>query len=143
MWGKQGSGKSTTIKIIYHELFKRYIDPTHRYSFPLPGEISETLICNGIKVGIESLGDDLWYYGLNARLDNFIEIQNCDILICASRVHNNVAAHLKDLADTYGYRILKATNYRGDEPAFVHNNVNHLSAQHIVLVVDQIIAGTI
>jgi len=144
IWGTQGGGKSGTVKLIREELIINYINPGHLYAIPLPsGEINEVLTCAGYKIGVESMGDDLWYGNLNARLDNLFVTHSCDIIICTSRVHNNVAHHIKHLANTLNYRLLKATNYRGDEPPFVHDELNQLSARHIVLLVNQIITGII
>jgi hypothetical protein len=44
LWGKQGSGKTGTIKIINEELIIKYNNPSHTYALPVPGgEISESL----------------------------------------------------------------------------------------------------
>lgn len=116
----------------------------HTYPFPLPkGEISELIVCNGYKVGVESIGDDIYYYGLNGRLDNFIVDDAVDILICTSRVRNNVDAHIKKLATQNGYRILKVTNYRSDDPCFDQDALNQLAAKHLVLLTGQILRGII
>ncbi|SMC59350.1 hypothetical protein [Moheibacter sediminis] len=144
VWGAQDRGKSGTIKIIREELIRFYINTSHTYSLPLPsGEISDVLICNGIKVGIESMGDYLWHWNLHDRLNAYILQHNCDIIICASRVYNDVSKHIEHLANTHNYRLLKVTNYRGEEFPFVQDELNQLSAQHLLNLVDQIITGRI
>jgi hypothetical protein len=143
VWGPQGEGKTSTIQLIREELILAYINPAHTYPFPKKKEISDLLICNGFKVGIESSGDDIYYNGLNQRLDDFIVKQAVDILICTSRVRNNVDAHIKKLATQNGYRILKVTNYRSDDPGFIQDALNQLAAKHLVLLTDQILRGII
>lgn len=142
VWGKQGSGKSGTIKITREELITKYINPSYSYTLPLPsGEISELLVCNGYKISIESMGDDLWSYGLNTRLNKHILTDNCDLLICASRVYNNVSAYLENMAALHNYRILKVTNYRSSDPTFYQDILNQHSARHLTYLVDQIVNG--
>lgn len=144
LWGVQNEGKTSTIQLVREELIKAFRNPAHTYSFPIDkGEITDLLICKGYKVGIESVGDDLYYYNLNERLDDFIINKQVDILICTSRVRNNVAGHIQTLSSAHGYRILKVTNYRSDDPAFNQSDLNLLSAKHLVGVVDQIINGVI
>ena len=144
IWGIQGSGKSGTIKILREELIARYVNPAHTYTLPLPnGEISDVLICAGLTVGIESMGDYLWAYGLHDRLNDYFIKYNCDIIICASRVRNDVTQHIEHMASTHCFRIIKATNYRGDEPPFVQDELNKASAIHLLDLVNQIITGTI
>ncbi|WP_421497839.1 hypothetical protein V8245_09985 [Flavobacterium columnare] len=144
LWGAQGCGKSGTIKILREELIIRYINTSHTYSIPLPsGEISDILLCNGFKVGIESMGDYLWSYNLHDRLNDYVLKHNCDIIICASRVYNDVSTHIKFLADTHNYRLLKVTNYRGEEPPFDRNILNQQSALHLLDLINQIMLGVI
>ena len=144
LWGKQGSGKTGTIKIINQELIIKYNNASHIYALPLPGgEISESLICNGYKVGLESMGDDLWAYGLDKHLDEHIITNNCDVLICASRIYNNVNAYLEDMANQYNYRIIKLTNYRSTDPTFSQDILNQYSARDIVSLIDKILTGVL
>ena len=144
VWGKQGCGKSGTIKILREELIKNYVNTSHSYTLPLPGgEISDVLNCLGYTVGIESMGDCLWAYNLHDRLNDYVLKHNCDLIICASRVRNDVSRHIKHLADTHGYRIIKVTNYRGDEPPFMPDSLNQPSAIHLANLVHQILTGLI
>jgi|SRR6185437_4096554 len=142
LWGKQGCGKSGTIKILKEELIRHYINSAHTYSLPLPAspDIFDILLCGGLTVGVESMGDDLWSYNLKGNLDKLI---GCDIIICASRVYNNVDAYIKDISKTNGYRLLKVTNYRGDEPPFVRHILNQKSAIHLLDLINQIITGAL
>lgn len=142
VWGQQDQGKSATIQLIREELIRFYLNPGYTYTFPLPkAEITDTIRINTFLIGIESCGDDLNYYNLNQRLDDFINITGVDILICASRIRNNVDQHLRNLANANGYRILKVTNYRTDNPMFNQHDLNLLAARHIIDIVDNIING--
>lgn len=144
VWGSQEKGKTGTIKILREELTIRYLNPSYTYSLPLPpGEVSDILVCNGLKVGIESMGDFLNAWGLRHKLDDYVVKHNCDVIICASRVYNDVAKHIEYLAKTYNYRLLKVTNYRGDALQFKQDELNRLSAKHFSELVDQIVTGII
>lgn len=144
LWGKHGCGKTGTIKFLREELIARYINPSHLYTVPLPlGEISDVLLCSGYKVGIESMGDYLWRYDLHDRLNDYVLLHNCDIIVCASRVYNDVSAHIEYLANTHGYRLLKVTNYRGEDPPFDRDILNKQSAIHLLDLVNEIILGVI
>lgn len=144
VWGTQGCGKSGTIKILREELIKNYVNTSHTYTLPLPkGDISDVLSCLGYKVGIESMGDYLWAYNLHDRLNDYVLKHNCDLIICASRVRNDVSRHIKYLADTHDYRIIKVTNYRGDDPPFAPDDLNQPSAIHLANLAHQILTGLI
>lgn len=147
LWGTQGTGKSATIRYLNGELIRAFIDPMHIYEiFVGPGEIHNTLICNNYTVCIESLGDDLNYPGLRERLDDYIT-QQCDILICTSRLRNNVYWYVVNtLAANHGYRVIKATNYRETEGQNNYNyqqELNQISAIQITDLVRRILGGTI
>jgi len=144
VWGVANTGKSATIKISKEELIKKYINPSHTYPLPIErGDINEILSCKGIKIGIESMGDDLWYDNLHDRLNQFVHNDKCDIIICASRVRNNVANHIEYLANNNGYRKIKITSTNGTEPPLVQADLNQFSAQQIVELVNKIISGII
>ena len=144
VWGKEDGGKSGTIKILREELIKNYINTSHTYTLPLPGgDISKVLNCLGYNVGIESMGDYLWAGDLHNRLNDYVLKHNCDLIICASRVYNNVSKHIKYLADTHGYRIVKVTNYRGAESSFAQDGLNQISAIHLADLVNRILTGLI
>lgn len=147
VWGAHNIGKSETIKITHQELIKKYVNKAHKYSLPFPPPnhdiYNEFLTCDGKKVGIESMGDYLNMYGLNQRLDDYIKVHCVDILICASRVRNDVSRHIQLLATQNDYRIIKVAPYIVEEPQFVRNEVNKLAAEHVVSIVDSVIHGRI
>lgn len=141
IWGKAGSGKTTTIKIIRQELEKKYINVRHTYSLPLPnGEIYEIFNCNGFVIGVSSMGDVLATF-LRSHLNNcFFQ---CDIIIAASRVYNDVSNYLSSEAKKHNFRIVKATNYRINDVRSVQNEFSQESAKHIVELIDKIMRGII
>jgi len=144
VWGTANTGKSTTIKITREELIRKFINNAHTYNLPLaPGDINDVLICNNIKIGIESMGDYLWYGNLHERLNNLVINQQCDIIICASRVRNDVARHIDYLANQNDYRRLKVTPIGGKEPSFEQSDLNIMSAKQIVDTIDGIMSGII
>ena len=142
IWGKAGSGKTTTIKIIRHELEKKYINVQHTYSLPPSpkGEIFEIFTCNGIEIGISSMGDVL-----KTSLKNHLNacFGKCSIIIAASRVYNNVDGYLQEAAKINDFRLIKVTNYRIKSSDTVRNEFNQAAAIHIVDLIDQIMLGTI
>lgn len=141
IWGKAGSGKTTTIKIIRNELEIKYINFHHSYSLPLPnGEIFEIFNCNGFVVGISSMGDVLNHYLRNHLNECFLK---CDIIIAASRVYNNVDSFLDKEAKANGFRKVKATNYRIDASRTIQDEFSKESAKEIVELIDKIMLGII
>lgn len=140
VWGVANSGKSETIKIAREELIISFINSNHTYNLQIPnGDINDILEFNGLKVGIESMGDYLWYGNYRERITNLISVENCDIVICASRIRNDVANYIRELADENGYRIVKLQPLNVEEPDFDQLNVNLFSARQICSLVDQII----
>ncbi len=144
LWGAEDGGKSSTIKILNEELHKLYVNPSHTYSLPIGGGDIH-LYCNylGYKIAIESAGDTLkGKYLLKSHLDTFVK-KDCDLIICASRVRNDVSRYIKSLAKTNDYRLIKVTNYRGTQPPFVQNDLNKASAIHLADLVNQVLTGLI
>ncbi len=137
IWGKAGSGKTTTIKIIRQELEKKYINVHHTYSLP-DGEIYEIFNCNGLVIGVSSMGDVLATYLRNHLNDCFLQ---CDIIIAASRVYNDVSNYLSSEAKKHNFRLVKATNYRINDVRSVQDEFSQESAKHIVELIDKIILG--
>ena len=130
IWGVSEAGKTSTIKIAREEIIKRYINSSNTYTLPLSTiDINEILIVNGYKIGIESMGDYLWYGDLSNRLNNLIP--TCDIVLCASRLRNDVSKRIDELAKLHEYRVIKATNYRIDSTTTIQNQFNQASAIHI------------
>lgn len=141
IWGKAGSGKTTTIKIIRQELEKKYINVHHTYSLPLPnGEIYEIFNCNGFVVGVSSMGDILAPHLRSHLNDCFLQ---CDILIAASRVYNSVDSFLRKEAKNNNFRLIKATNYKINDVRLVQDEFSKQSAKHIVDLIDKIMQGII
>lgn len=152
VWGKKNSGKTSTIKIIYNEIKKKYVDSTHTYSFPLPkGEISDILTItpfkcndnegNNLTIGFSSMGDDLGP-GLKMHLNNCFA--SCDIIIAASRVYNNVDTFLGEESERLHFRRIKATNFREvGASRSVLDDLNKLSADDIIALIEKLIDGVI
>ncbi len=141
VWGKAGSGKTTTIKIIREELEKKYLNVSYTYSLPLPkGEHFEIFNCNGFVIGVSSMGDDLTPF-LKGHLDNCFA--QCSLIIAASRVYNNVDTYLRDTAADNNFRIVKATNYKIKTTRNIQDQFSQESAIHIVDLIDKIFNGLI
>lgn len=150
VYGVANKGKSETIKIAKEELLIKYVNPSHTYTLPLPfkHDITELItLSNGIKIGIESMGDYLWYgppgNRLCDRLDQLVLGLNCDVIVCASRMRNDVSQQIEYLSNTHGYRILKFSNFRDDHGHFNHHDLNKHSAKYLAQLVDDIMNGVI
>lgn len=147
VWGTHDIGKSETIKITHQELIRRYIDPTHAYALPFPPPNNDIhnvfLTCAGYNVAIESMGDYLYMHSLNQRLDDYIKVHCVDVLICASRVRNDVNNHIHLLATTNGYRVIKVAPYIDEYGHFSIDEVNSSAARQLVKLFDDIITGKI
>lgn len=141
VWGKAGSGKTSTVKLIHQELIKRYQNHNHTYNLPLPGgEIYVVLDCEGIKIGITSMGDDL-----NNELESQLEdcFENCDIIVAASRIYNNVDRYLSEKSNERSFRRIKVTNSRLNDSPAVQWTFNQESARDIVNLINNIKVGRI
>jgi|GEM_PF-6616797 len=133
--GVHDSSKSNTIKILREGLIERYED-TDIYTSRLPdGKVLDVLVCDGHKVGIESIGDNSGNLNLHDNLND------CDIYV--HQVRNNVTRDIKHLADNYGYRIIEMINYRVADNSFIMDELNQLLAIHLVDLIDKIITGSI
>lgn len=145
VWGRNGIGKSETIKIAHQELIKKYLNPAHTYIHPFPPpnhDIRNVFITiKNFKIAIESMGDYLYAYGLNGRLDEYIKVHQVDILICASRIRNDVNYHIEHLASTYGYRVIKVAPYIDEYGHFNIDEVNLSAARQLVALFNDIITG--
>ena len=150
VWGKAGSGKSSTIKIVEQDIIKKYIAPGHTYTLPLPkGDIHNKHVFTVVdddderifKVGLCSEGDYL-NSRVKAKLDDFFN--DCDIIIAASRVYNDVNKYLETNSDSLGFQRIKVTNYceKGATDA-MQLNLNELSAKHIFQLFNELIADRI
>ena len=139
VWGKAGSGKTSTVKLIHQELIKRYQNPHHTYNLPLLGpEIYEVLDCLDYRVGLTSMGDDLTPL-LKSQLEQCFE--NCDIIVAASRVYNNVDHYLNEKSNQKSFRRIKVTNFRLKDTPAVRWTFNQESARDIVNLINNIILG--
>ena len=141
IWGKANSGKTSTIKMISYEL-KKELDKTLSYSFSLEkDEIFEIFDFKGFKIGISSMGDVLHDY-LKHFLNNCFD--ECDIIIAASRVYNDVNNFLDDKCLEKSFRKIKVTNYRiRTESKETQFKFNEVSAKHIHELINQILLGEI
>lgn len=139
VWGKAGSGKTSTVKLIHQELIKLYQNRNHTYNLPLPdGEIYVALDCEGIKIGITSMGDDLTDE-LKRQLEECFK--NCEIIVAASRIYNNVDRYLSEKSIEESFRRIKVTNSRLNDSPAVQWVFNQESARDIVNLINNIKVG--
>jgi len=99
LWGKGGSGKSTTIADALAELQKHASDSTvkrgrQRLSGP-PEVWSAILTIDGVQVGIASPGDNEQAVIRRVKL---LMDAGCQVIVCATRTGGGSAAALRKLA---------------------------------------------
>ncbi len=86
------------------------------------------------------MGDELQSH-LRSHLNNcFLQ---CDIIIAASRVYNNVDSFLRKEAKNNNFRLIKAINYRINDNRTVQDECSQESAKYIVDLIDKIMRGII
>lgn len=105
------------------------------------GEIFEKFEYNGITVGIVSMGDVLHDY-LELFLNEYFA--ECDLIIAASRVYNDVNNFLDKKCIEESFRKIKITNYRiKTESKESQFKFNQISAKHIHDLIVQIVQDDI
>jgi hypothetical protein len=99
IWGKGGSGKSTTIAYALAELRKHASDSTVKRGRQRPGGPPEVwsaiLTIDGVQVGITSPGDN--GPAVRRRVKPLIDA-GCQVVVCATRTGGGSAAALRELA---------------------------------------------
>lgn len=141
--GKEKTGKSSAIKMVWDELRRRHPSSTFHLE-KSDGDILACITIGKVKIGIESQGDP------GSRIFNTLELlmdskhsklASCDIIVCASRTRGKVKTHISNLSNRYDYRRL----WNGAPITSTHNIVtkNKLFSKFILSQIDGLIAGTL
>mgnify|MGYP003574913665 CR=1 FL=1 len=145
IYGRQGEGKSATIKLAFQLLTTTYPHIKFDKHLSFAGDILTTVEFNGIKIGFESQGDPnsriIWDNTLEklADKDPEVELGGCDIIVCATRTEGATVKKVDEIADTYGYHTLWLSSFYS--PSLDHNVLNTKAAHNIVDLITSIILG--
>lgn len=147
LWGKHSCGKTETIRIIYDELVIAHLNSSHSYTLPNNNELSTVLNIMGYKVGIETMGDALWYSDGNKniydRLEEFAKVDNCDLIICAGRIRNDVSRHIEYMSNNYGYRLFKIAPIGILNTGYTVNQANQIWARQLLSFINDVLTGKV
>ena len=134
IWGDGGQGKSTAIKEIVNAISFHY--PKAIIDVRIEGNDIQVIILIGkVKIGIESQGDPGGR--LQRSLDLFV-MENCHIIICATRTRGGTVKSVEGLFPTY--EIIWTSNYYSREKKI--NDSNLMFSNHIIAMLQEIMAGT-
>lgn len=129
--GPANTGKSHTINVIYTFLirdgyrqvpnfFRELGNPKHK-------DFIDILTKDGLKLGIVSLGDYIKGKGSLRRFLKELEINGCDVVICASREHPKILAAVRNYSSHF--IVLKTTSLGRDNDRIVNvdDSINMIS----------------
>lgn len=137
-WGIAKQGKSTTIKRLTQLILLNYPHAiTSITQIDYSKDIKLIISIGSAVIGIESTGDP--DSRLKSSIDEFV-LLGCNIIICATRTSGQTVNDVSDL-NKLGYEIIWVTNYRSYEKPT--DTLNDLSAQHLFILLNDIIKGNL
>ena len=137
IYGPSTQGKSATIREVFNQLISAFPNHTIHHSYD-DGDITYIIEINGVKIGIESLGDPNGR--LPESLQDFVD-QKCDIIVCACRTRGKTVADVESLYDNHHYEIIWSTNHRSGSKVEHQDQLNQMSANGIVELIKRIMNG--
>ncbi len=123
--GRGNSGKTETVKTIFHNLQAKYPTATVNVLISNTVDINVIMDINGTKVGIESQGDP--NSRLQQSLSNFVNAK-CDIIICATRTSGMTVQWVNNYLSQYNIRFIQQ-NY---VPTISQSVTNNTTANQII-----------
>lgn len=156
-----GKGKSSSIKKVCELLLAHFpsahlahaFHPAPPHPFTYNWDICVIIDINGIKIGIESMGDpkSRMLEEKPVILENKTEhptgngtieklaLYNCDIILCCTRTKRDTVAKVWQVAGLYQYNVLwKSSN---NSSTLNHKVLNHFLAEEIINIIKAIIIG--
>ncbi len=136
--GGGGTGKTQTIKKTIQVIQNRF--PKSHVEILIYGvDIKVVITIKNIIIGIESYGDPL-IERLSESLSDFAK-KHCDIIICATRTKGDAVTAIDNMHNKNNYDIIWAANYVSYEKS--QPDLNQLSAEHIVDLIDKLLTNQI
>lgn len=137
VWGGPSQGKSSSVREIVTRIHTVFLNAL--IDFRVKGEVDVlTLITIGrFKIGIESQGAP------DSRLDGSLQLfikEQCDVIVCAVPEGEGTLRSMERLR-VEGYDILRTSNYFCRDKD--SHAVNELFADHILLLIREILRGRI
>lgn len=130
--GKGKIGKSTTIRTVDELLRKKYSTAKVEHEYRTKVELRAVLSINGVKIGIESTGENI--RRINESFELFVRL-GCEVIICATRTTGNAVAAVNKLP---GYDVVWLEQRAHSDP--VERLFSNLAmARHIVEETEKII----
>ncbi|WP_046755755.1 hypothetical protein [Kordia jejudonensis] len=143
VYGRQGKGKSDTIKKAALLLIEQNPDANTTIKYDFKYDILLTIQIGSIKIGFESQGDPksrmITEDTLRQLADDKLnpEIGNCDIIVCASRTRGETVWKVDQIADEYDFHTLWISSF--ESPKLNHEVLNTIAAHNIINVLNSII----
>ena len=140
LYGRGREGKSTTIKKVAELISANYPNAISSINpIDYHGDILLTIQLGIIKIGFESQGDPKSRMIYADTVENLAKIDNCDIILCATRTDGETVKKVDYVADTYGYHTLWLSSFWS--PTIEKKVLNHLAAENIIKIIDALIIG--
>lgn len=140
--GKANQGKTTTIRrladLIREEFSNAQYNPE---KLPTKGDIWVIITIGKIKIGIESQGDPGSRIITHNTLDG-LAINECDIIICASRTSGETVRVVERVAKEYKYRLFWRGTY-ANRFKMDPDKLNEKAAEHTLDLVKAVMAGVL
>jgi len=141
IFGAQSRGKTTTLRVVYDQISKRY-QCVHEKDSPVVNENKDVYALFRIKnatIGFESLGDPVDRHAES--LQKFLN-EKCDIIITACRTSGPTTNAVADFSKQ-GYQViwLKDPLYENEQPKRISYNNCHYFANYILDMFEDILIG--
>jgi len=116
--GKANSGKTETVKTIFHNLQAKYPTATVNVLISNTVDIKVIMDINGTKVGIESQGDP--HPRLKQSLSDFVNAK-CDIIICTTRTRGMTVEWVNSYKKQYNIRFIQQSYVQSISQSVTNN----------------------
>jgi hypothetical protein len=140
IYGRGKEGKSTTIKKVVELILNNY---PNAISSVNPVDCSSDILLiiqlGEIKIGFESQGDPNSRMIYGDTVENLAKIDNCDIIVCATRTEGETVKKVDYVADIYGYDTVWLSSFWS--PSLKQSVLNHFAAENIIKIIDALIIG--
>jgi hypothetical protein len=140
IYGRQKEGKSSTIKKVTELILANYPNAAASINpIDYSKDVLLTIQLGSIKIGIESQGDPGSRMIYADTVENLARIDNCDIILCASRTDGETVKKIDYVADTYDYHTIWLSSFWS--PTIKQRVLNYLAAENIIRIIDALIVG--
>jgi hypothetical protein len=127
-------GKSQTIRTVDELLRNKYPSATVEHEYRTQIELRVVLSINGVKIGIESTGENIGR--IKESFDLFLSL-GCEVIICATRTKGNAVTAVNALP---GYEVVRCEQ-RAQVAPYEQVLSNLAMARHIVEETEKAVAS--